>query len=162
MNFVLKYEDIIKNSTYESARINFCPSIFLVHLKIVYKTVMVNFILVLIGGAIGSGSRYLMSLYITKEYPSIFPFGTFAVNIIGCLLIGVIYGLTERFQVSSMQWRLFLATGLCGGFTTFSAFAYENVRLLQTGQYVYFSINTIGSCIFGFAAVFLGCWLSYK
>lgn len=121
---------------------------------------MLNFILVLIGGAIGSGSRYLMSLYITKTYPSSFPFGTFAVNIIGCLLIGIIYGLTERFQVSSMQWRLFLATGLCGGFTTFSAFAYENIVLLQNENYSGFVLNTLGSCILGFAAVFIGVWLT--
>ena len=117
---------------------------------------MVNFILVILGGAIGSGSRYLLSAYITKTYPATFPYGTFAVNIIGCLLIGIIYGTTERFQVASPQWRLFLATGLCGGFTTFSAFAYENFQLLQTENYMAFTLNTLGSCVFGFAAVFLG------
>ena len=122
---------------------------------------MVNFILVIIGGAIGSGLRYLMSLYITKAYPSSFPYGTFTVNIIGCLLIGIIYGLTARFQdASSVQWRLFLTTGLCGGFTTFSAFAYENVQLLQTENYMIFTLNTLGSCIFGFIAVFLGILLT--
>jgi len=121
---------------------------------------MINFILVILGGAIGSGLRYLMSLSIMKAYPSSFPYGTFAVNIIGCLLIGIIYGLTERFQVSSMQWRLFLATGLCGGFTTFSAFAYENILLLQSENYTAFTLNTLGSCIFGFAAVFLGVLLT--
>ena len=121
---------------------------------------MINFILVLIGGAIGSGSRYLFSNYITKTYPATFPYGTFAVNIIGCLLIGVIYGATERLHVASPQWRLFLATGLCGGFTTFSAFAYENIQLLQSGNYLTFSLNTIGSCVFGFTAVFLGVLLT--
>lgn len=121
---------------------------------------MINFILVLIGGALGSGSRYLLSGYITKTYPTAFPYGTFAVNIIGCLLIGIIYGATERLQIASPQWRLFLATGLCGGFTTFSAFAYENIQLLQTGNYMTFSLNTVGSCVFGFAAVFLGVLLT--
>jgi CrcB protein len=121
---------------------------------------MINFILVILGGAIGSGSRYLLSTYITKTYPAAFPYGTFAVNIIGCLLIGIIYGTTERFQVASPQWRLFLATGLCGGFTTFSAFAYENFQLLQTGNYMTFTLNTLGSCVFGFAAVFLGILLT--
>ncbi len=121
---------------------------------------MINFILVVLGGAIGSGSRYLLSSYITKTYPATFPYGTLVVNIIGCLLIGIIYGTTERFQVSSPQWRLFLATGLCGGFTTFSAFAYENIQLLQTENYVAFTLNTLGSCIFGFAAVFLGILLT--
>lgn len=121
---------------------------------------MVNFILVILGGAIGSGSRYLLSTYITRAYPTIFPYGTFAVNIIGCLFIGFIYGLTERFQVSSIQWRLFLATGLCGGFTTFSAFAYENIQLLQTEKYTAFALNTLGSCIVGFAAVFLGVMIA--
>jgi len=121
---------------------------------------MINFILVMIGGALGSGSRYLLSAYITRAYPTVFPYGTFAVNIIGCLLIGIIYGVTERLQISSMQWRLFLATGLCGGFTTFSAFAYENMQLLQTENYTAFTLNALGSCILGFAAVFLGVLLT--
>lgn len=120
---------------------------------------MVHFILVLIGGAIGSGSRYLLSLYITRSYPATFPYATFAVNIIGCLLIGIIYGLAERFQLA-VQWRLFLATGLCGGFTTFSAFAYENILLLQSEKYTAFVINTFGSCMLGFAAVFVGIILT--
>ncbi len=118
---------------------------------------MKNFILVLVGGALGSGLRYLMSSSVTRTYPAaIFPYGTFAVNIIGCLLIGIIYGLTERFQISSVQIRLFLATGLCGGFTTFSTFAFESVELLQNEKYLIFAVNTVGSCVVGFAAVFLG------
>lgn len=121
---------------------------------------MINFILVLLGGAIGSGSRYLLSSYITKTYPAAFPYGTFTVNLIGCLLIGIIYGATERFQVASPQCRLFLATGICGGFTTFSAFAYENFQLLQTENYAAFTLNTLGSCVFGFATVFLGVLLT--
>ncbi|ABG58930.1 fluoride efflux transporter CrcB [Cytophaga hutchinsonii] len=120
---------------------------------------MLHFILVLVGGAIGSGSRYLLSLHITRTYPGTFPYSTFAVNIIGCLLIGIIYGLAERFQLA-VHWRLFLATGLCGGFTTFSAFAYENILLLQNGNYTAFTVNTLGSCMFGFTAVFLGVMLT--
>lgn len=121
---------------------------------------MFNFILVLIGGALGSGSRYLLSTYITKTYPAAFPYGTFAVNIIGCLLIGIIYGSTARIHATSPEWRIFLATGVCGGFTTFSAFAYENVQLLQTEDYSVFALNTVGSCILGFAAVFAGILLT--
>ncbi|WP_018343126.1 fluoride efflux transporter CrcB [Cytophaga aurantiaca] len=120
---------------------------------------MNHFILVLIGGAIGSGARYLLSTYITKIHPGIFPYGTFAVNIIGCLLIGIFYGLTTRMQATP-EWRIFLATGLCGGFTTFSAFAYENIQLLQTENYSTFALNTFGSFILGFAAVFAGILLT--
>jgi CrcB protein len=121
---------------------------------------MFQFILVITGGALGSGARYLLSTYITKTYPAAFPYGTFAVNIIGCLLIGIIYGLTMRIHTVSPEWRLFFATGLCGGFTTFSAFAYENVYLLQTQNYTTFTLNTLGSFIFGFGAVFLGVLLA--
>jgi CrcB protein len=78
-------------------------------------------LLVGFGGFIGSVGRYLLSGLITKGFPNSFPIGTFTVNVLGCLIIGVIYGISERFGWLTQEWRLFLATGICGGFTTFSA-----------------------------------------
>jgi CrcB protein len=95
-----------------------------------------NLLIVGLGGAAGSILRYLTS-HLVSGKTTFFPalLGTFAVNITGCFIIGIVYGLSERFDWLTPQWRLFLATGLCGGYTTFSAFAYENVALWQHGNY---------------------------
>lgn len=85
-----------------------------------------------------------------------FPFGTLAVNIIGCFLIGIIYGASLRFQWFSPAWSFFLATGFCGGYTTFSAFAFENIRLLETSNYTILAFNLLLSVGGGLLAVFLG------
>jgi CrcB protein len=96
----------------------------------------INLLLVGLGGALGSILRYLTSRLVSGKI-AFFPafLGTFAVNIIGCFIIGMVYGLSERYDWLSPSWRLFLATGLCGGYTTFSAFAYENANLWQQGNY---------------------------
>ena len=119
-----------------------------------------NIILIAIGGLLGSVARYLSVVYITKFFPSPFPFGTFAVNIIGCLVIGIIYGLSLRFIWLTPEWRLLLATGFCGGFTTFSAFALENVQLLQQSNYSTFALYSISSFVLGLLAVFAGLSLT--
>lgn len=111
--------------------------------------------------AIGAGSffggilRYLLSQMIQTRFLSAFPFGTLAVNIAGCLLIGLVYGLTDRGNLSP-EWRLVLATGLIGGFTTFSAFSIETVSLIRDGQ-LFYALAYIGSSIlFGLVATFAG------
>ena len=109
-----------------------------------------------LGGAIGSELRYGTQLFVHKLYPFAFPMGTFLVNIIGCFCIGVFYALSEKGNILTPDWRLFLITGLCGGYTTFSTFAYENVNLLRTGDYLYFGLYTMGSVVLGLLAVFLG------
>lgn len=121
---------------------------------------MKTVILVGIGGFIGSAARYLSTLYFNKIVPPPFPFGTFMVNIIGCLLIGVFFGVSERFNWMSSEWRLFLTAGICGGFTTFSAFAYENLRLLQSSNYLTFALYTTASFVVCLMATFAGIALS--
>jgi CrcB protein len=107
------------------------------------------------GGFLGSGIRYFFSLFIHNRIPSIFPLGTLAVNIIGCLLIGIIFGLSEKSGLSS-EWRLFLATGICGGFTTFSAFSVETFVMLRESQYLYATVYIGSSLFFGFLATIFG------
>lgn len=113
-------------------------------------------LLVGMGGFLGSVSRYLVGNYFTKTVSSSFPWGTFSVNIIGCLLIGLFYGLSERYDWFTPEWRFFLTTGFCGGFTTFSAFAHENVNLMQSSDYFTFALYSILSFAIGLVAVFGG------
>lgn len=118
------------------------------------------FLLIGIGGFLGSIARYLTASYFTKIIPSAFPYGTFAVNILGCLAIGIVYGLSERCSWFTPEWRLFLATGLCGGYTTFSSFTYENVELLQNGNYFTFASYSIASFVLCLVSSFIGLILT--
>ena len=119
---------------------------------------MKQLLLVFLGGGIGSVLRYGMGKYLNSTQTGI-PYGTFAANILGSLIIGIILGLALKNNSLSNNTVLFLATGFCGGFTTFSAFAYENHIFLKSGDFMSFALYTIGSFIIGFAAVFFGMWL---
>ncbi|MFZ1679119.1 MAG: fluoride efflux transporter CrcB [Saprospiraceae bacterium] len=117
-------------------------------------------LLIGIGGFIGSIARYAAASWLTRIIPSVFPYGTFAVNITGCLAIGLIYGLSQRFHWVTPEWGFFLATGFCGGYTTFSTFAYENITLLQNSNYLMFAMYSIGSFAIGLLSVFAGIALA--
>lgn len=117
---------------------------------------MKNIFIIGIGGFLGTITRYLSASLLTKWLPSVFPHGTFWVNILGCFLIGIIYGATEHYNWLSPQWRLFLTIGFCGGFTTFSSFAHENITMLQKSEYFIFALYSISSFALGLLAVFAG------
>lgn len=108
------------------------------------------------GGFIGSVSRFLASRFMQNHFPSAFPFGTFFVNITGCFLVGLFYGLSERGTLFSAGWKMFLTVGFCGGFTTFSTFANENLAMLRDGDFFHFMIYTASSILLGIGATFLG------
>lgn len=115
-------------------------------------------VLVFLGGGFGSVLRYLLSRTLNSDLTGI-PYGTFAANILGSLLIGIILGISAKGNVLTQNQTLLLATGFCGGFTTFSTFAYENQVFLKSGDFLSFSLYTIGSFALGFLAVFLGMYL---
>jgi len=117
-----------------------------------------KFLLVFLGGGFGSVFRYVISKYL-NNLESTIPYGTFMVNVFGSLLIGVILGLTLKNNLLSQNQTLFLAVGFCGGFTTFSSFAYENVELLKSGDYFNLALYLSGSILLGVLAVFLGLFL---
>ena len=119
---------------------------------------MKNVLLVFVGGGFGSVLRYIIGKHLNSTENGI-PYGTFAANILGSLLIGVILGLAAKNDALSQNQTLLLATGFCGGFTTFSTFAYENHVFLKSGDFTSFALYTIASFIVGFLAVFLGLYL---
>ncbi|MDR1356555.1 MAG: fluoride efflux transporter CrcB [Tannerellaceae bacterium] len=114
-----------------------------------------------IGGGVGSALRFFVSV-LMKRYcmGSLFPLATFFVNVTGCVLIGLFVGLSDRYEVLDKNLNLLLVTGFCGGYTTFSAFSLENIRLLEGHHYVMFAIYVSGSVAVGIASVFLGFLLS--
>lgn len=115
--------------------------------------------LVFLGGGIGSILRYLVSKTFNPYFQHFF-LGTFLVNTIGCLIIGVIVGLSLKTNFLSQNQMLLLATGFCGGFTTFSTFALEKHHLLRDGQLLHFSFYTLSSIVVGILAVVIGLWLA--
>lgn len=119
---------------------------------------MKQLLLVFIGGGFGSVLRYIIGKYLNSTQTGI-PYGTFAANILGSLLIGIILGLAAKNNSLTQSQTLLLATGFCGGFTTFSTFAYENHIFLKSGDFTSFAIYTIASFVIGFLVVFLGMFL---
>lgn len=119
-----------------------------------------NILIIGTGGFIGSVARYLVShLNLTVTFYSV-PVGTLLVNIIGSFAIGFLTGIAEKSMILTPEWRLFLMVGLCGGFTTFSAFANENLMLMHNGQFLSVLLYTGLSIFLGFLAVYLGYLLT--
>ncbi len=120
---------------------------------------MYKLFLVFIGGGSGSVLRYLIGKYFNQVEHNVF-LGTFMVNILGSLFIGLLFGLAEKSHVLTPNQTLLLATGFCGGFTTFSTFALENSSLIKSGNYFNLFLYISSSVILGILAVFLGMFLS--
>lgn len=120
---------------------------------------MKQLVLVFIGGGFGSVLRFIIGKWLNSNQSGI-PYGTFLANILGSLLIGFILGYALKNNSLNQNQTLLLATGFCGGFTTFSTFAYENHLFLKSGDFTSFAVYTIASFIIGFLAVFLGMWLA--
>jgi len=120
---------------------------------------MKQLLLVFLGGGLGSLLRYIISKTFNNYFEH-FYLGTFLVNMIGCLIIGLVLGLSYKNNLLSQNQTLLLTTGFCGGFTTFSSFAFENHSLLKSGEILHFSIYTVSSIVVGVLAVLLGLWLS--
>ena len=113
------------------------------------------------GGFIGSGLRYVSTVWVQRLFPaSLFPYGTLTVNLLGCLLIGYCAELIAARQMVDSSLRLFIIAGLLGGFTTFSAFSYENLFLLQQGKPILAAGNVMAQVVGGLLAAWLGFQLA--
>lgn len=107
------------------------------------------------GGFIGSVMRYLLQVFVEKGMGSTFPLGTLIANVAGSFLIGIVFALAEK-QIMSAEWRLFMSVGICGGFTTFSAFAFNNFNMIKEHTWNQLLLNVGGNLILGVFAVYIG------
>ena len=123
---------------------------------------MPKYFAVMLGAALGGAARYTVATMITARLASRFPWGTFAVNITGCFLIGLISTILMERVASPVTWALFLVTGILGGYTTFSAFGWETVQLSRQGDHMLALANVLGSALAGYAAVWLGVLLARR
>ena len=117
---------------------------------------LTKILLVAIGGGLGSVCRFLVSAAMPKFA---FPLATFSVNILGCFFVGLISAYFNSHSNLPPNLKLLLITGFCGGFTTFSTFAFEKANMLQNGNYATFFLYVFSSVILGILAVFLGFWV---
>jgi CrcB protein len=115
----------------------------------------VNWLLVIIGAAVGAPLRYLTDRAVQRKHDTVFPWGTLVVNVTGCLILGLLTGAVSAGQVSG-HLQLLIGTGLCGALTTYSTFSYETLRLTETGAAFYAAANVIVSVTAGLGAAFAG------
>jgi CrcB protein len=111
------------------------------------------------GGFIGSGLRYLVQRNIAVLLPVSFPFATLTINVLGSLLLGIIYAIGEKSSILSPEVRIFLAIGVCGGFTTFSTFSLDTVNLMRDGEYLYLTVYILASVLLSIFATIAGIWI---
>ncbi|MEZ6031407.1 MAG: fluoride efflux transporter CrcB [Hyphomonadaceae bacterium] len=123
---------------------------------------MFNLLLVALGGAIGATSRHLASSAVTKAMGFGWPYGTLTVNIAGSVLMGVLAGWLAFRVDGGENWRLFLGTGVLGGFTTFSAFSLETALMLERREFVPAALYSLGSVALCVGGLFVGLWLSRR
>jgi fluoride exporter len=121
---------------------------------------MYHLTIVFLGGGVGAGLRYLCNLVAVRMVCSGFPWGTLCINILGSFLMGIFIELVSRRFGGSQELRLFVATGILGGFTTFSAFSLDFVELFERGQVMSAGAYAIASVVLSILAVFAGLWVA--
>ncbi|GGV22282.1 fluoride efflux transporter CrcB [Streptomyces spectabilis] len=118
-----------------------------------------NWLLVLTGAAVGAPLRYLTDRAVQGRHDSAFPWGTFTVNVVGCLILGVVTG-AVTYGAASDSVQLLVGTGLCGALTTYSTFSYETLRLAETGTRFLAAASAVASVVAGLGAAVTGAALA--
>ncbi|GAA2479613.1 fluoride efflux transporter CrcB [Actinocorallia cavernae] len=120
-----------------------------------------NWLLVVAGAVVGAPARYLTDRAVQSRHDSVFPWGTFVVNVVGSLILGLVTGaVAVAAGAAGPRLQLLLGTGLCGALTTYSTFSYETLRLTEAGSGLYASVNVVAGVAAGLAAAFAGYWLA--
>ncbi|MFE0680591.1 fluoride efflux transporter CrcB [Streptomyces sp. NPDC058961] len=120
---------------------------------------MSDFLLVALGGAVGAPLRYLTDRAVQARHDTVFPWGTFSVNVVGSLILGILTGAALS-GTAGHTVQLLLGTGLCGALTTYSTFSYETLRLAESGAKFFAAANVVVSIVSGLGAVFVGIALA--
>jgi CrcB protein len=120
----------------------------------------VNYLWIALGAVVGASARYFLSSYVARHFSTTFPYGTLLINITGSLILGffLVYS-TERVLLDP-RWRLFMAIGFCGSYTTFSSYAFESFALMEQSQWLMTGMNILGSNVLCLAAVLAGAALA--
>jgi len=116
--------------------------------------------LIAVAGTVGTLSRYWISGFTHRVFGSDFAYGTLAVNVIGCLLFGLVWALAEERMAISVLARTVILVGFMGAFTTFSTFAFETMNYVRDSQYMLAFFNVAANCVLGFAAIVSGVWIA--
>ncbi|MFF7215411.1 fluoride efflux transporter CrcB [Streptomyces sp. NPDC008238] len=114
-----------------------------------------NWLLVIAGAAVGAPLRYLTDRAVQARHDTVFPWGTFTVNVVGCLVLGLLAG-AVTYDAASHSVQLLVGTGFCGALTTYSTFSYETLRLAETGARFFAVANVVASVVAGVGAAFTG------
>ena len=119
-----------------------------------------NYLWIAVGAVVGASARYFLSLLIDRNFASSFPYGTLLINISGSLILGFFLVFSTERALLDPRWRLLVAIGFCGSYTTFSSFAFESFALMEQGQWLLSGLNIVGSNVLCLAAVLAGAALA--
>jgi CrcB protein len=119
-----------------------------------------NYLWIAVGAVVGASARYFLSLLVDRNFASSFPYGTLLINITGSLILGFFLVFSTERALLDPRWRLLVAIGFCGSYTTFSSFAFESFALMEQGQWLLSGLNIVGSNVLCLAAVLAGAALA--
>lgn len=136
-----------------SWRMRYC--VFPGAVSIYQEEFLLKYLIVGMGGFIGANSRYILGAWVANKWGTAFPYGTFIINITGCFILGLFATLAMRLTWND-NWKLLIAMGFVGAYTTFSTFEYETLQLVADGSWKQALVNTVGSVVLGFGAAYLG------
>ena len=121
---------------------------------------MLDFLAISLGAVVGANLRYWMSRYALRLWGPVFPYGTLTINVLGSFILGFFMVWTTERALVDPRWRLLIAVGFCGGYTTFSSYAYETMALLEQGQWALMTVNFLANNVLACLAVVAGMALA--